>query len=94
MVQATGVKEKSFMKKRNVKYTDEPMGNIKIITDFLPSPENIVLKEDTVKVTISLTKESLEFFKKEADTHHTQYQKMIRGILDRYASHYAKHHKC
>lgn len=82
------------MKKRNVKYTDEPMGEIKVIPDFLPGPESIVLKEDTVKVTLSLTKESIEFFKKEAATHHTQYQKMIRGILDCYAQHYSKNHKC
>ena len=70
------------------------MDNIKIIPDFLPSPENIVLKDDTVKITLALTKDSLEFFKKEAASHKTQYQKMIRGILDRYAQHYARHHRC
>ena len=45
----------------------------------------LVLKDDTVKVTLSLTKESVDFFKKEAKNYHTQYQKMIRNLLDKYA---------
>ena len=71
-----------------VKYTDEEIGNIKIIEDFLPKPENLILKDENIKVTISLTKESVEFFKNEAKKHHTQYQKMIRNLLDIYASNY------
>ncbi len=71
-----------------VKYTDEEIGNIKIIEDFLPKPENLILKDENIKVTISLTKESVEFFKDEAKKHHTQYQKMIRNLLDIYASNY------
>jgi len=76
------------MKKRKVKYTNEPIGKIKMIDDFLPSPEELVMQEDNVKVTLSLTKESLDFFKHEAKIHHTQYQKMIRNLLDQYAAHY------
>ena len=67
-----------------IKYTDEPIGSLNIVPDFLPSPEELVFKEDTVKVTISLSKESVEFFKVEAKKHHTQYQKMIRRLLDAY----------
>ena len=66
------------------KYTDEPLGQLKIVKDFLPAPEELVFKEDTVKVTIALSKESVEFFKREAEKHHTQYQKMIRRLLDAY----------
>lgn len=77
------------MKKRNIDYTDEPIGEVKIIRDFLPSPDHLVLKDNTIKVTLSLTKESVDFFKKEARHHHTQYQKMIRVLLDRYAAHYS-----
>ncbi|MEX2365019.1 MAG: CopG family transcriptional regulator [Pseudohongiellaceae bacterium] len=66
------------------KYTEEPVGPLKVVPDFLPSPEELVFKEDTVKVTISLSKESVEFFKQEAEKHHTQYQKMIRRLLDAY----------
>ena len=67
-----------------IKYNDEPIGPIKVVSDFLPSPEELVFKEDTVKVTIALSKESVEFFKQEAEKHHTQYQKMIRRLLDVY----------
>jgi len=49
-----------------------------------------VLKEENVKVTISLNKSSVEYFKKEAQKHHTSYQRMIRRLLDWYASQYQK----
>lgn len=70
--------------KKKIKYTDEPMGDFKIIKNFLPPPEKLVFKEDQVKVTISLNKSSVEFFKKQAKKHRTQYQKMIRTLLDSY----------
>lgn len=69
-------------------YTDEPLGDVRIIDDFLPMPEELVFKEDNVKVTLGLSKRSVEFFKKEAKKHHTQYQKMIRRLLDLYATHH------
>ncbi|MFP4485389.1 MAG: hypothetical protein ACLFOC_00430 [Campylobacterales bacterium] len=75
--------------KKTIKYTDEPIGDIKIIEDFLPSPKDLVLKDENVKVTISLTKESVEFFKSEAKKHHTQYQKMIRNLLDIYVANHS-----
>lgn len=81
-----GEKGGKFMKKQ-IHYKDEPMGKVRPIKDFLPSPEELALKEETVKVTISLSKASVEFFKKEAKRHHTQYQRMIRRLLDEYASH-------
>ena len=87
-MQDIGEKEKRFMSKI-IKYTDEPFGDIKIIEDFLPSPEDLIFKEENVKVTISLTKESIEFFKVEAKKHHTQYQKMIRNLLDVYANNHS-----
>ena len=75
---------------KTIKYTDEPIGDIKIIEDFLPSPKDLVFKDENVKVTISLTKESIEFFKAEAKKHHTQYQKMIRNLLDVYANSHSR----
>jgi predicted DNA binding CopG/RHH family protein len=72
--------------KEKIKRTDEPMGRVKVIKDFLPSPEELALREDTVKVTISLSRASVEFFKREAQKHHTQYQKMIRRLLDEYTA--------
>ncbi len=75
--------------KKKIKYTDEPMGNIRVVSDFLPSPEELALKDETIKVTIALSKASVDFFKKEAQKHNTQYQKMIRRLLDEYAIHQA-----
>ena len=63
------------------------MGKVRIVSDFLPSPKDLVLKDETVKVTISLSKASVEFFKEEARKHKTQYQKMIRRLLDEYTAH-------
>ena len=67
-----------------IKYTDEPLGNLEVIADALPSPEVLAFKEDTVKVTIALSKSSVDFFKREANKHDTKYQQMIRRLLDAY----------
>lgn len=72
------------------KYSDERIGKVKIIDDFLPSPDKLVLKEESVKVTLLLSKDSLEFFKEIAEEQHVGYQKMIRTLLDKYAMHYRR----
>ena len=89
MVQVIGGKEGKFMKTK-IKYTEEPMGHLRVIKDFLPPPDQLVLKEDNVKVTISLKKSSIQFFKQQAKKHRIPYQKMIREVVDWYASHYHK----
>jgi predicted DNA binding CopG/RHH family protein len=76
--------------KSKTKYTEEPMGKLMVVKDFLPTPGQLVLKEENVKVTISLNKSSVEFFKKEAQKHQTSYQRMIRNVIDWYASQYRK----
>jgi predicted DNA binding CopG/RHH family protein len=76
------------MKKR-IEYTNEPM-ELEVVKDFLPPPEQLVLKEDKVKVTIELSRESVDFFKGVAAEHGAPYQKMIRRVLDTYASRYGK----
>ena len=86
MVLDIGGKGKKYMK-RKIKYTDEPIGRVKVISDFLPSPEELALKDETVKVTIALRKTSVDFFKNEAKKYNTKYQKMIRRLLDEYAAH-------
>ena len=53
---------------------------------FLPSPEELALKNEQTKVTIALSSESVSFFKEAAKRHHTQYQKMIRQLLDEYVA--------
>lgn len=67
-----------------IKYTDEPLGKTHIVSDFLPSPSELAFREEGVKVTLALSKKSIEFFKFEAAKHHTQYQRMIRRLLDSY----------
>lgn len=71
-----------------ITYTDEPMGELKPVKDSLPPPEDLVLKDDNVKVTISLSRSSVAFFKSVAREHHTSYQKMIRRLMDVYAAQY------
>lgn len=66
-----------------IKYTGEPV-DAKVILDFLPPPEELAFREEGVKVTIALSKKSVEFFKSEAFKHHTQYQRMIRKLIDTY----------
>ena len=72
--------------KKKIKYTNEPLGNVKVIDDFLPSPSELAFNEEQVKITIGLSKTAVNFFKKEAKKHHTQYQKMIRNLLDLYVA--------
>ena len=70
--------------KKKIVYTDEPMGDVEVVADFLPSPAELAFREDGVKVTLALSKSSVEFFKSEASKHQTQYQRMIRRLLDSY----------
>ena len=72
--------------KKKIRYADEPLGDLRVVEDFLPPPEDLVFKEEQVKVTISLSKSSVDFFKREAKKHHTPYQKMIRRLLDLYVA--------
>lgn len=86
MVRATGEKGGVFMSKK-IRYTDEPIGDANVIADFLPSPKELALKSKNTKVTISLSTESVAYFKEAAEKNHMQYQKMIRQLLDEYVSH-------
>ena len=72
-----------------IKYTSEPLGKIQLIADFLPSPAELAFREEGVKVTLALSKKSIEFFKSEATKNHTQYQRMIRRLLDAYVDSHA-----
>jgi predicted DNA binding CopG/RHH family protein len=69
---------------KKIIYTDEPIGDVKVIKDFLPSPAELAFNEEAVKVTLALSKKSIDFFKSEAAKNHTQYQRMIRRLVDSY----------
>lgn len=72
---------------KRIKYTDEPI-KAEVVRDFLPSPDQLVLGEEGVKITISLSRRSVEFFKVAAERNRTSYQRMIRRLLDAYADQY------
>ena len=73
------------MSSRTVKYTAGEIGGARVIEDFLPSPDALVLREDNVKVTLSLSRRSVDYFKRAAKTRHVPYQRMIRALVDAYA---------
>lgn len=74
------------MKKNKVEYSKGEISKVKIVKDFLPHPSELVLKDDNVKVTLSLSRRSIDFFKREARRQHVPYQKMIRALVDGYAA--------
>lgn len=82
--QSREIPAKQALAGTKIKYTDEPLGKVQVVPDFLPSPAELAFREEGVKVTLALSKKSIEFFKSEATKHHTQYQRMIRRLLDAY----------
>ena len=72
--------------KKKITSTDGPIGDVKVVRDALPPPSALAFREEQIKVTIGLSKSSVDFFKKEARKHHTQYQRMIRRLLDLYVA--------
>lgn len=73
------------MTSKTVKYTKGEIGRTRVIEDFLPSPEQLVLRHDNVKVTLSLSRRSVDFFKRAAKARRVPYQRMIRALVDQYA---------
>ena len=73
-----------------IKYTNEPIGEPRVIKDFLPSPSDLAFRDEDVKITITLSKKSVDFFKSEAAKADTQYQRMIRRLLDAYVAAHAE----
>jgi len=72
------------MSERTRKYTEGEIGDLRVIEDFLPPPADLVLREDTVKVTLALSRRSVDFFKEEAGKARVPYQRMIRALVDAY----------
>ena len=71
--------------KSKIKYSNEPI-EAGVINDFLPSPEDLSLNEKKTKVTLTLTQNSLDFFKANAKKHGASYQAMIRRLIDYYVA--------
>ena len=68
---------------------DMPVGTLTRVKDFLPSPQELAMPRDDVKVTLALSRHSIEFFKQQARRNRTKYQRMIRDLVDRYVAHYS-----
>jgi hypothetical protein len=49
-------------KKKKVRYTKDEIGKIRVVKDFLPPPDKLVLRESNVKVTPSLSQRSVDCF--------------------------------
>jgi len=91
LVRDIGERAKTYMKSKvsktslRVKYTDEPL-EARLVSDFLPKPENLILREKKTRVTLTLTEKSLDFFKSAAKKHGASYQAMIRRLIDYYVA--------
>ncbi len=76
-----------LMRRKKTSESDMPIGRLTIVTDFLPPPSQLVPREDNVRITLSLSSDSVKFFKKEAKKNKVPYQHMIRSLLDIYSKH-------
>lgn len=74
--------------KNTRRYTAEVIGPVEIVDDFLPSPDQLVLKDAGVKITLFVSQKAIDFFKAHAARSKVPYQRMIRSLLDSYASRY------
>lgn len=76
------------MKKQKTTYKSMPdwgqLDQMNQVEDFLPKPEDLITKQNTKKVTLILSEDSIEFFKEQAAKHNSSYQPMIRNLLDEY----------
>ena len=78
---------------KKIKYTRGPIDEIddkdlvKVDKSFLPPPEVIAQMMQRIKITISLSADSIQYFRDEAEKHGMQYQVLIRKVLDEYVAH-------
>ena len=70
--------------KEAIDYTDEPLQLGRRVDDFLPLPESLAFRPKGIKVTITLSEESIAYFKNESERLQTPYQRMIRNLIDEY----------
>jgi predicted DNA binding CopG/RHH family protein len=73
------------MSSRTIKYATGEIGRVRVVEDFLPPPEALVAREDNVKVTLGLSRRSVDYFKRAAKQRRVPYQRMIRALVDAYA---------
>jgi predicted DNA binding CopG/RHH family protein len=76
---------------RRTDYTDEPLQIGERVKDFLPPPSELVKREETVKVTLELTKRSIDLFKQQAQQDNIPYEYILQAIIDAYAKQHLEH---
>ena len=80
--------------KKQIKYSNAPKKmseiiiNAETINDFLPAPDKLIFKEINDKITLSLTRSSIKFFKEKSAELGIPYQSMIKRVVDIYARKY------
>ncbi|TVQ49403.1 MAG: hypothetical protein EA365_00440 [Gloeocapsa sp. DLM2.Bin57] len=62
----------------------KPIGNVTIVEDFLPSPEQLVPKKKTVSVTIEISEDSIKILQQKAENLNDSYQNIIIELIDNY----------
>lgn len=72
------------MSKKTILDDALPIGKVTRIKDTLPPPSELVARDNSVKVTLALSAESINFFKTQAKQNNVPYQRMIRNLVDQY----------
>ena len=69
-----------------IEYTDGEIGEVEAMVDFLPPPEELVLRPETAEVTVTLSYPSYQFYKDRAQALGVPCGHMIRSLLDAYVA--------
>lgn len=64
---------------------EQALDEAMIVSDFLPSPAELVRRTEKEKITIAIDKQNLDLYKQYAKKHNAKYQTMINGVLGSYA---------
>ena len=92
MVQVLGEKVRGYMKLLIDNYTDAPSDVERDLEhfvpienpDFIPSPEDLVLRTRKQRVSIMLDTDIIDYFKVLADKNGVKYQSLINNLLSSY----------
>ena len=57
---------------------------------MLPPPDQLVFREENERITINLSKFSMDFFRSKAAELNIPYQRMIKRVLDLYSKRYSE----
>jgi hypothetical protein len=72
------------MSRRTKKYTTGEIDRVRVIPDPLPSPGDLVPREENLKVKLSLSRRSLDLFKRGVKKRRVPYHRMIGALGDTY----------